>query len=98
MGSDGLRGSSCVEDLSRPDPDTLEYISAANLPRMHKRVLGIENADKLQKLAVKLEKLEPKIPFHLWVEQPENVPVALASWPMRKFIVSKGFNGLRLLA
>lgn len=37
----------------------------------------------LQKLATTLSSSEPPVPFHLWIEQPENVPTCLALAPNR---------------
>merc|ERR1712216_112788 len=71
-------------------PDTELYTSKGNRPHMRVSVLAIPNTQKLLQLVEKLKNREVK--HHLWVEQPENVPVAIATWPARRAVVQKAFK------
>jgi peptidyl-tRNA hydrolase len=62
---------------------------------MTKCVLGVESIEKLQEIARNLESHGKK--FHLWNEQPENVPVALASAPGNKEDLQEFFKHLKLM-
>ena len=86
------------EGLRVQDECTKSYTSPENLPHMHKCVLGIPDLPKLEKLVAKLEKAPGDAPFHLWTEQPENIPVAVASWPRPKSQLQKLYRGLKLLS
>lgn len=67
-------------------PDTQAYVSAENLPNMHKIVLQAPKNVSLTELAAQLaaETHEEMPPYYLWHEQPENVPTCLAVAPNRK--------------
>jgi Peptidyl-tRNA hydrolase PTH2 len=62
---------------------------------MTKCVLGVENAEQLQLIASNLESHRKK--FHLWNEQPENIPVALATAPGEKEDLQEFFKHLKLM-
>lgn len=81
--------------------DTQEYISAGNLPNMHKVVLQTASkgaCSDLRDLSKRLEEAraantaaegEDVFPEHyLWIEQPENIPTCIAIAPNRKPQVS----------
>lgn len=80
---------------SRDDPNTAAYCSPSAIDSMHKVCLGIESRDALEELSAKLK--EAGIKHKLWVEQPEDVPVSLATAPRPKEEVSGFFAGLKLL-
>jgi peptidyl-tRNA hydrolase len=61
----------------RDDADVQAYL--ADLGGMHKVVKECKGETQLQSLAAKLT--EEGITFHLWVEQPENIPTAIALKP-----------------
>lgn len=84
-----------AEALASQDLHTQQYVSPENLPHMSKSVLGVEDIETLKKLAEKLRTKDVK--FYLWVEQPENLPVALATWPRPRSVIGKAFRGLKLL-
>ena len=44
----------------------------------------VDNLEKLEKLANAFKSADPPIPHHLWIEQPENIPVCLAVAPNRR--------------
>ena len=77
------------------DAGTQQYTSALNLPSMHKVVLSCKNEAQLLQTFKKLK--EKDIDAYLWVEQPENIPTALATKPVLRSIVnrSKVFKKLR---
>ncbi|ETW74829.1 hypothetical protein HETIRDRAFT_332418 [Heterobasidion irregulare TC 32-1] len=63
-------------------PETVDYLD--DLKNMHKVVMQTPSLVTLEKLAASLSNAEPPIPYHLWVEQPENVPTCLALAPNRR--------------
>jgi peptidyl-tRNA hydrolase len=80
---------------SKDDPVTQAYCSPEAIDRMHKVCLGIESQPALEELSKALT--EGGIKHKLWVEQPENTPVSLATKPYSKEEVSSFFIGLKLL-
>ncbi|SHO75681.1 Hypothetical protein MSYG_0013 [Malassezia sympodialis ATCC 42132] len=73
-----------VQSMGRPD--TQAYVSAENLPNMHKIVLQAPKNVSLTELAAQLaaETHDEMPPYYLWHEQPENIPTCLAVAPNRK--------------
>ena len=69
-------------------PDTMEFLAPANLASMRKIVLQAPDGVGLRDLAAQLDaarqETEESPPYHLWIEQPENVPTCLAVAPNRK--------------
>ncbi|WFD34520.1 hypothetical protein MCUN1_001361 [Malassezia cuniculi] len=69
-------------------PNTVEYLAPENLLSMHKVVLQAPEGVGLRDLASQLDeasKQSEEVPaYHLWVEQPEDVPTCLAVAPNRK--------------
>jgi peptidyl-tRNA hydrolase len=57
-------------------------------------VLEVQNAKQLLALASRLE--EDGILFKAWIEQPENIPTAIACSPNRKSVLSPYFKSLKL--
>ena len=57
-------------------------------------VLEVQNAKQLLAIASRLE--EDGILFKAWIEQPENIPTAIACSPNRKSILSPYFKSLKL--
>jgi hypothetical protein len=62
---------------------------------MTKCVLGINSEEQLRILSDNLKR--ENISHHLWVEQPENVAVALATAPDVKSVLAVHFKDLKLL-
>ena len=75
------------------DPNTINYKN--DLENMTKITLGVKSEEKLKNLAKKLE--ENNIDHHLWNEQPENYPTALATKPYVKADVEQFFKKFNLL-
>ncbi|KAI8068176.1 peptidyl-tRNA hydrolase II domain-containing protein [Gilbertella persicaria] len=71
--------ATAVLHITREDENTKEYL--ASLDYMHKVVLETKNEGSLEKLAEALT--THNIPFKKWIEQPENIPTALATAPLR---------------
>lgn len=91
-----------AEALEKQHAPTQAYISPENLPHMTKYVYGVDTLEELE--AVK-EKWSTSFPgeedgeatFHWWVEQPENIPTAFATWPVeRTNKVSKVVKNMKL--
>lgn len=57
-------------------------------------VLEANGEEQLRKIAEQLE--QDNIEHKLWIEQPENIPTALACAPNKKSIVGPYFKGLKL--
>ena len=74
-------------------PHTTEFLSS--LEDMTVCVLSIESAAELEAIGIVLKQND--IPFHLWIEKPENIPTALATAPMPKDIVFPYVSHLKLL-
>ncbi|CAH8616586.1 unnamed protein product [Heterobilharzia americana] len=74
--------------------DTISYLK--QLDRMHKVVLGVDNAEQLESFASKLK--DADIDYYLWVEQPENISTALATRPYEKSKIQPHFKELKLLS
>ncbi|CAO3690662.1 unnamed protein product [Rhizopus stolonifer] len=71
--------STAILHITRDDQNTKEYL--ADLDNMHKVVLETKNENSLEKLAEVLS--THQVPFKKWIEQPENIPTALATAPLR---------------
>ncbi len=80
--------------LSRDSETTAQYCAADNIDHMRKVVLEAPGEAQLLQIAAKLE--EAGISHKLWIEQPENVPTALAAAPNRKSAVGPFFKNLKL--
>lgn len=68
----------------REDADVQAYL--ADLGGMHKVVKECKGEAQLQSLAAKLT--EEDVAFHVWVEQPENIPTAIALKPYPRDVVA----------
>ena len=62
---------------------------------MTKAVLGVEDEAELLSLSEVLTKAN--VPHHLWIEQPDNIPTALATAPQLKSEVKPHLGHLKLL-
>ncbi|KAG0943063.1 hypothetical protein G6F32_007820 [Rhizopus arrhizus] len=71
--------ATAILHLTHDDQNTKEYL--ADLDNMHKVVLETKNENSLEKLAEVLS--THQVPFKKWIEQPENIPTALATAPLR---------------
>ena len=58
-------------------PATTQYL--ADLDHMHKTVKAVKSQEALEKLAKDLTELGVR--HYLWLEQPENIPTAIATAP-----------------
>lgn len=87
---------------------TATYVSADNLPHMTKMVYGVDDQSQLEQVKKAWNKLIQSLEegndlegdclqAYWWVEQPENVPTAMATWPIiRTNKVSKVIKNLKL--
>jgi peptidyl-tRNA hydrolase len=76
------------------DPDTQAYVAPNAIDGMHKVVLEVKTEAQLRSLSGKLE--AAGVAHKLWVEQPEDVPTALATKPYRRSAVAQHFKKLQL--
>jgi len=68
------------------------YISPPNLPHMTKYVYGVNTLEELEQVretwkeSFPLESSAENVEgsYYWWVEQPENIPSAFASWPTER--------------
>ncbi|KAI8997459.1 peptidyl-tRNA hydrolase II domain-containing protein [Pilobolus umbonatus] len=70
--------ATAILHITREDKNTKEYLS--QLDSMHKVVLETKNQGSLEKLADALTL--HNVPYKKWIEQPENIPTALATAPL----------------
>eukprot|EP00542_Grammatophora_oceanica_P011811 CAMPEP_0194045474 /NCGR_PEP_ID=MMETSP0009_2-20130614/16808_1 /TAXON_ID=210454 /ORGANISM="Grammatophora oceanica, Strain CCMP 410" /LENGTH=140 /DNA_ID=CAMNT_0038690337 /DNA_START=14 /DNA_END=439 /DNA_ORIENTATION=+ len=92
-----------TEALRANHEPTAQYVSADNLPRMTKQVYGVDTLEELEKVRdTWAKKIVPEDGteeplYYWWMEQPENIPSAMATWPVeRTNKVSKVIKGLKL--
>mmetsp|Transcript_21027 Transcript_21027/g.31354 ORF Transcript_21027/g.31354 Transcript_21027/m.31354 type:complete len:129 (+) Transcript_21027:817-1203(+) len=78
--------------LSRNTKWTASYTN--DLDNMHKVILSAKNEGALLKAAKNLE--AGGMGFKMWVEQPENIKTALATYPAPRSIVKPLTKGLQL--
>ena len=84
------------------------YVSPENLPHMTKYVYGVDTLEELEQVR---DMWKEKLPlesdtattgktegsYYWWVEQPENIPAAFATWPIeRTNKVSKVVKNMKL--
>jgi peptidyl-tRNA hydrolase len=97
LGSSAAQGShssvaAIAKALQEKDADTVEYLE--QLQSMRKVVLKAEDADQLTRLQAELT--TQNVPHHLWIEQPENVPTCLVTYPRDKNTIAHLFKRFRL--
>ncbi|KAJ2852477.1 hypothetical protein J3B02_003469 [Coemansia erecta] len=76
----GCHATTAVMWKYRDDERVKAY--TADLESMHKVALETKNEASLLKMAENLK--EKNIPYHLWIEQPENIPTCLATIPVMR--------------
>ncbi|CAE8733148.1 unnamed protein product [Polarella glacialis] len=74
---------------ARDDELAVTYLTQAE-GQMVKSTLAASNQAELEAAAQKLR--EAGIPFKLWVEHPEEVPVCIATWPRRRSELRKALK------
>jgi len=97
-----------AQALQVNDEATQTYISPSNLPHMTKYVYGVDSLEQLEQVRdawnsqvvvpiLDKEGSEQLRPSYCWVEQPENIPSAFATWPVeRTNKVSKVVKNMKL--
>ena len=70
-----------VEGTAAQDAATLQYTN--ELKSMTKNVYGVNSAEELESIKNTWEGKYGST-YHLWIEQPENIPTALATWPIER--------------
>ena len=80
---------------SRESASTQRYLAPGQLQRMHKVTLEAPSREVLESVAASLS--SARVPHHLWLELPENVPTALATAPLPRSVLKPFFATLRLL-
>uniref|UniRef100_A0A7S0D2N0 peptidyl-tRNA hydrolase n=1 Tax=Amorphochlora amoebiformis TaxID=1561963 RepID=A0A7S0D2N0_9EUKA len=78
--------------MSKDSESTLEYLE--DLDNMHKVILSAKNEKALAKVARNLE--QGGVGFKLWIEQPENIMTALATFPRHRDEIKPHTKGLQL--
>ncbi|KAH9889447.1 peptidyl-tRNA hydrolase II [Cubamyces lactineus] len=74
--------TSAVLHETRERQDTQAYLEG--LKNMRKVVIQTNDQASIERLAGLLSTMDPPVPHHLWIEQPENVPTCLALAPNRR--------------
>lgn len=72
-----------VEGIGAEDKATIHYTSSDNLANMTKYVFAVDSADELETIR---QSWDDKFgtTYYCWIEQPENIPTAMASWPIER--------------
>ncbi|WWC88990.1 uncharacterized protein L201_003907 [Kwoniella dendrophila CBS 6074] len=79
--------STAVLHKYRDHPDVKKYLEGEDgrgWEGMRKVVLEAPNDETLREIARKLDNLTNPISYHIWIEQPENTPTALALIPNKR--------------
>ncbi|KAJ8462012.1 hypothetical protein ONZ51_g11173 [Trametes cubensis] len=74
--------TSAVLHETRDRPDTQAYLE--DLKNMRKVVMQTNDQASIERLAGLLSTMDPPVPYHLWIEQPENISTCLALAPNRR--------------
>lgn len=73
-----------AQGLETQDVDTAFYISESNLPHMTKYVYGVNSLTELEQIRnIWQDKIDSNN-YYWWIEQPENIPTAFATWPIER--------------
>ncbi|EIW65974.1 hypothetical protein TREMEDRAFT_19626, partial [Tremella mesenterica DSM 1558] len=84
MMAQSAHAATAVLHVYRDHPNVKTYLEGEDgngFLGMRKVVMETVDEDSLRSLVSKLDSLSPKIPYHMWIEQPENIPTALALIP-----------------
>ncbi|XP_013408818.1 putative peptidyl-tRNA hydrolase PTRHD1 [Lingula anatina] len=81
-----------VMHLFREDPNVKSYTE--DYTRMHKVVLEAKDEESLTKVSESLT--SDNKDFHLWIEQPENIPTCIATKPYHKEEIQTYFKKFKL--
>lgn len=73
-----------AEGLENQDEATQYYVSPKQLPGMTKYVYGVDSAEELENVKQGFVQKFGNYSYHCWLEQPENIPTALATLPMER--------------
>ena len=94
--SQGSHSSVAVisESILAQDEITLKYVNPNASSQMHTIVLECPNEKQLLSLKDSLEQAQLK--YKLWIEQPENIPTAIALKPYYRSIVAKFVKKFKL--
>ncbi|KAG2374387.1 hypothetical protein C9374_010957 [Naegleria lovaniensis] len=82
------------ESIMAKDEVTLQYVDPNASSQMHTIVLECPNEKQLLSLRDSLEKAQLR--FKLWIEQPENIPTAIALKPYHRSLVAKFVKKFKL--
>lgn len=85
-----------MEGNRAQDPATSFYTAEDHLGRMTKYVYGVDSLEELRQIQERWETKFGKS-YHCWIEEPEHIPTALATWPVeRTNAVSKLVKNLKV--
>ena len=84
--------STAVTWEAREDPEAIAFCSEVE-GQMTNVTMGASDEAQLRKVAEKL--MAKGIPLKLWVEQPEDMAVGLATWPRRRSVARSSAGSLR---
>ncbi|WWC62225.1 uncharacterized protein I303_104820 [Kwoniella dejecticola CBS 10117] len=79
--------STAVLHKYRDHPDVRRYLEGEDgrgWEGMRKVVLEVPDETSLRSIVRKIDEMNNPIPYHLWIEQPENIPTALALIPNKR--------------
>ncbi|WWC69880.1 uncharacterized protein I206_103823 [Kwoniella pini CBS 10737] len=79
--------STAVLHKYKDHPDVQKYLEGEDgrgWEGMRKVVLEVQDENALRSVISKIDEMSNTIPYHLWIEQPENIPTALALIPNKR--------------
>eukprot|EP00299_Pterocystis_sp_00344_P016253 c8153_g1_i4.p2 GENE.c8153_g1_i4~~c8153_g1_i4.p2 ORF type:complete len:126 (-),score=20.86 c8153_g1_i4:90-467(-) len=92
--SQGVHASIAAVVKHIADPQVVEYTSDGQLERMHTITLEVRDEPHLHEVAGRLT--GAGLQFHLWMEQPENIPTCLATKPSPRNMFGNILKDLKL--
>lgn len=73
-----------IQGLNMKDEPTIHYTSTSQLNHMTKNVYKVKDVEELQSIKEQWETKFGQDSYYLWIEQPENIPTALATLPLER--------------
>ena len=73
-----------IQGLNNQDEATIYYTSSTQLNYMTKNVYKVNNVEELNTIKEQWDTKFGSNSYYMWIEQPENIPTALATVPLER--------------
>ena len=73
-----------IQGLNNQDEATIYYTSSTQLNYMTKNVYKVNNVEELNTIKEQWDTKFGSKSYYMWIEQPENIPTALATVPLER--------------